>query len=47
MSGLEISWFTEHDCPLGVILVVAIIPIGRYVIRIDFEDTPGAVLLGI
>jgi uncharacterized membrane protein (DUF373 family) len=50
--GLELletlnNYFTEHHVRLEVILVVAIIAIGRHVIQIDFEHTPGTVLLGI
>ena len=50
--GLELletlnTYFTEHHVRLEVILVVAIIAIGRHVIQIDFEHTPGTVLLGI
>jgi uncharacterized membrane protein (DUF373 family) len=50
--GLELletlnTYFTEHHVRLEVILVVAIIAIGRHVIQIDFEHTAGTVLLGI
>jgi uncharacterized membrane protein (DUF373 family) len=50
--GLELletlnTYFTEHHVRLEVILVVAIIAVGRHVIQIDFEHTPGTVLLGI
>jgi uncharacterized membrane protein (DUF373 family) len=50
--GLELletlnTYFTEHHVRLEVILVVAIIAIGRHVIQIDFEHTPGTILLGI
>ena len=50
--GLELletlnTYFTEHHVRLEVILVVAIIAIGRHVIQIDFEHTPGTVLLRI
>jgi uncharacterized membrane protein (DUF373 family) len=50
--GLELletlnTYFTEHHVRLEVIVVVAIIAIGRHVIQIDFEHTPGSVLLGI
>jgi uncharacterized membrane protein (DUF373 family) len=50
--GLELletlnTYFTEHHVRLEVILVVAIIAIGRHVIQIDFEHTSGTVLLGI
>lgn len=50
--GLELletlkTYFTEHHVRLEVILVVAIIAVGRHVIQIDFEHTPGSVLLGL
>jgi uncharacterized membrane protein (DUF373 family) len=50
--GLELletlnTYFTEHHVRLEVILVVAIIAIGRQVIQTDFAHTPGTVLLGI
>jgi uncharacterized membrane protein (DUF373 family) len=50
--GLELletlrTYFTERHVRVEVILVVAIIAIGRHVIKTDFEHTPGNVLLGI
>jgi len=39
-------WGGDH-VKLEVILVVAIIAVGRHLIQIDFEHTPGTVLLGI
>jgi uncharacterized membrane protein (DUF373 family) len=50
--GLELfetlkAYFTEHHVRLEVILVVAIIAVGRQVIQIDFEHTSGTVLLGL
>ena len=50
--GLELfetlkTYFTEHQLRLEVILVVAIIAVGRQVIQVDFEHTPGTVLLGL
>jgi uncharacterized membrane protein (DUF373 family) len=50
--GLELletlkTYFAEHHVRLEVILVVAIIAVGRHVIQIDFEHTPGTVLLGL
>jgi uncharacterized membrane protein (DUF373 family) len=50
--GLELletlkAYFTEHHVRLEVILVVAIIAVARHVIQIDFEHTPGTVLLGL
>jgi uncharacterized membrane protein (DUF373 family) len=50
--GLELfetlkTYFTEHQIRLEVILVVAIIAVGRQVVQVDFEHTPGAVLFGL
>jgi uncharacterized membrane protein (DUF373 family) len=50
--GLELletlkAYFTEHHVRLEVILVVAIIAVGRQVILLDFEHTSGTVLLGL
>ena len=50
--GLELletlkTYFTEHHIRLEVILVVAIIAVGRHIIQVDFEHTPGTVLLGL
>jgi uncharacterized membrane protein (DUF373 family) len=50
--GLELletlkTYFTEHHVRLEVILVVAIIAVSRHVIQVDFEHTPGTVLLGL
>ena len=50
--GLELletlrAYFTEHHIRLEVILVVAIIAVGRHVIQVDFEHTPGTALLGL
>jgi uncharacterized membrane protein (DUF373 family) len=50
--GLELletlkAYFTEHRVRLEVILVLAIIAVGRQVILLDFEDTTGPLLLGL
>jgi uncharacterized membrane protein (DUF373 family) len=50
--GLELletlrAYFTEQHVRLEVILVVAIIAVGRHVIQVDFEHTSGPVLIGI
>jgi uncharacterized membrane protein (DUF373 family) len=50
--GLELletlkAYFTEHHVRVEVILVVAIIAVGRHVIQVDFEHTPGTVDLGL
>jgi uncharacterized membrane protein (DUF373 family) len=49
--GLELletlkTYSTEHHVRLEVILAVAIIAVARHVIQVDFEHTPGTVLLG-
>jgi uncharacterized membrane protein (DUF373 family) len=50
--GLELLetlrvYFTHHRVRLEIILVVAIIAIGRHVINLDFEHLPGATVAGI
>lgn len=50
--GLELletlrSYFTEHHVRVEVILVVAIIAVGRHVIQLDFAHTPASVDLGL
>ena len=50
--GLELletlkTYFTEHHVRVEVILVVAIIAVGRHVIQVDFEHTPGTTDLGL
>lgn len=50
--GLELletlkNYFREHHVRVEVILVVAIIAIGRHVIKTDFEHTPATVDLGL
>jgi uncharacterized membrane protein (DUF373 family) len=52
LLGLELletlrAYFVDHHIRLEVILVVAIIAIGRHVIQIDFEHASGSVLLGL
>jgi uncharacterized membrane protein (DUF373 family) len=52
MLGLELletlkTYFTEHQIRVEVILVVAIIAIGRQVIQVDFDHTSGIVDLGL
>jgi uncharacterized membrane protein (DUF373 family) len=52
LLGLELldtlkAYFVEHHVRLEVILVVATIAVGRHVIQVDFEHTPGTVLLGL
>jgi uncharacterized membrane protein (DUF373 family) len=50
--GLELmetlrTYFSERHVRVEVILVVAIIAIGRHVIKVDFEHTSGMVLTGL
>jgi uncharacterized membrane protein (DUF373 family) len=50
--GLELletlrTYFVEHHVRLEVILVVAIIAVGRHVIQMDFGHTSGTTLLGL
>ena len=50
--GLELLetlrvYFSEHRIRLEIILVVAIIAIGRHIINLDFEHVSGATLAGI
>lgn len=52
LLGLELletlkTYFSEHHIRIEVILVVAIIAIGRHIIQVDFEHTPGLQLLGL
>src|SRR5262245_635102 len=51
MLGLELletlkTYFKDYHIRIEVILVVAIIAVGRHIIQIDFEHTSAAVLLG-
>jgi uncharacterized membrane protein (DUF373 family) len=50
--GLELletlnTYFVERHVRLEVILIVAIIAVARHILQVDFENTPGTVLLGI
>ena len=50
--GLELLdtlkvYFSEHRVRLEVILIVAIIAVGRHIIQLDFEHASGAMLLGV
>jgi uncharacterized membrane protein (DUF373 family) len=50
--GLELletlrAYFRDHHVKLEVILIVAIIAVGRHVIQVDFEHAPAATLLGL
>ena len=50
--GLELletlrTYFVEHRIRLEIILIVAIIAVGRHIIQLDFEHVSGVTLLGI
>lgn len=52
MLGLELletlkTYFKDYHFRTEVILVVAIIAVGRHIIQVDLEHTSGSVLLGI
>ena len=51
LLGLELLetlklYFRHHTVKTETILIVAMIAVGRHIIQIDFEHTPGAVLAG-
>jgi uncharacterized membrane protein (DUF373 family) len=50
--GLELletlrAYFVDHHVKAEIILVVAVIAIGRDVLQVDFEHTPGLELIGL
>lgn len=52
LLGLEIlqtlrSYFVEHRVRLEVILIVAVIALGRHIIQLDFAHVDGITLIGI
>jgi uncharacterized membrane protein (DUF373 family) len=52
LLGLELLetfkvYFHEREIRVEAVIVVAIIAVGRHVIEVDLEHTPGSVLLGI
>ncbi|MBB6095179.1 uncharacterized membrane protein (DUF373 family) [Povalibacter uvarum] len=52
LLGLELldtlrSYFNEHRIRLEIILVVAVIAVGRHIILLDFERLDGMTLVGI
>lgn len=52
LLGLELldtlrSYFNEHRIRLEIILIVAIIAVGRHIILLDFEHLEGGALAGI
>src|SRR5499427_9036490 len=51
LLGLELmetlkTYFSEHRIRVEVIIVVAMIAVGRHIIQLDFEHTSGSVLAG-
>src|SRR5262249_392373 len=52
LLGLELmetlkSYFSEHHIRVEVILVVAIIAVGRHIIKLDFEHVSSPLLFGL
>jgi uncharacterized membrane protein (DUF373 family) len=52
LLGLELldtlkTYFTEHRIGAQVILVVALIAVGRHVVQLDFDHTPSLLLFGL
>ena len=52
LLGLELAetmkaYFSRHEIRVEVILIVAIVAVGRHIIQIDFEHTPGVQIVGI
>jgi uncharacterized membrane protein (DUF373 family) len=52
LLGLELletlkTYFTDYHFKTEVILVVAMIAVGRHIIQLDFEHTPAATLFGV
>jgi len=52
LLGLELmetlkTYFREHHIRVEVILVVAIIAVGRHIIKLDFEHVPVSLLFGL
>lgn len=52
LLGLELietlnSYSAEHRVRIEVVLVVAMIALGRHIVQIDFEQTSGPQLLGV
>jgi uncharacterized membrane protein (DUF373 family) len=52
LLGLELmetlkSYFSEHHIRVEVILVVAIIAVGRHIIKLDFEHVSAGLLFGL
>jgi uncharacterized membrane protein (DUF373 family) len=52
LLGLELletlkTYFSEHHIRVEVIIVVAMIAVGRHIIQLDFEHAPASLLLGL
>jgi uncharacterized membrane protein (DUF373 family) len=52
LLGLELmetlkTYFSEHHIRVEVILVVAIIAVGRHIIKLDFEHVSASLMLGL
>jgi uncharacterized membrane protein (DUF373 family) len=52
LLGLELmetlkTYFSEHHIRVEVILVVAIIAVGRHIIKLDFEHVSASLLFGL
>jgi uncharacterized membrane protein (DUF373 family) len=52
LLGLEMmaalrTYFTEHSVKVEIILILALIAVGRHIIQLDFEHLDGVTLVGI
>lgn len=52
LLGLELletlrDYFSEHHIRVEVILIVAMIAVGRHIIQVDIEHAPGLLLFGL
>jgi len=52
LLGLELletlkTYFSKHHIRVEVIIVVAMIAVGRHIIQLDFEHAPASLLLGL
>jgi uncharacterized membrane protein (DUF373 family) len=52
LLGLELaetlkSYFAKHQIRVEVILIVAIVAVGRHMIQVDFDHTPAAEIFGL
>jgi uncharacterized membrane protein (DUF373 family) len=46
MAALR-TYFSEHSVKVEIILILALIAVGRHIIQLDFEHVDGVLLLGI